>query len=153
MVQKNNLKINNLISSKTLFNLIVNYLTKKGNKDLAKKIIKNALLKASRKLKRGCQYILAIAFKRLSTFVEIKDVKRRRKYLKIPFFINPRRQRYLSVKWFFNAINQNKSSLSFSEKICFELVSILKSKRAKSILLKKQNIKLASLNRSNIHFR
>lgn len=47
----------------------------------------------------------------------------------------------------------NKNYTSFSDKICLELIQILKSNKAKSIVLKNQNLKLAIANRSNIHYR
>lgn len=86
------------MKKKTLLNVIVNFITKKGKKELAKKIFQSALFKASKKLNLGCQFLLLNVFKRLHSFIEIKDVKRRRKFFKIPFFINESRQRYLSIK-------------------------------------------------------
>lgn len=146
--------ISAMTKKKTLLTAIVNFITKKGKKELAKKIFQNALFKASKKLNLGCQFLLVNVFKRLHSFIEIKDVKRRRKFFKIPFFISENRQRYLSIKWFFNGVALNKNPIAFSEKICLELLSILvKKNRSKSFFLKNQNLKLAVANRSNIHYR
>lgn len=96
---KKNLKVYLLKKNKkTLFNSIITFLTKKGKKELAKKIFQNALLKASRKLNLSCQFLLVNAFKKLHSSIEVKDIKRRRKRFKIPFFIKESRQRYLSIK-------------------------------------------------------
>lgn len=97
---KNHLSSFNLKKKKkkTLLNAIITFITKKGKKDLAKKIFENALIKASKKLGLGCQFLLVNAFKKLGSSIEVKDVKRRRKIFKIPFFINENRQRYLSIK-------------------------------------------------------
>jgi len=142
------------MKKKTLLAAIINFITKKGKKELAKKIFQNALLKASKKLNLGCQFLLVNVFKRLHSFIEVKDVKRRRKFFKIPFFISENRQRYLSIKWFFSGVALNKNPIAFSEKICLELLSVLiKKKRSKSFFLKNQNLKLAVSNRSNIHYR
>lgn len=138
---------------KTLLNAIITFITKKGKKELAKKIFQTALIKASKKTNLGCQFLLVNVFKRLHSSVEVKDVKRRRKFFKIPFFISLNRQRYLSIKWFFSSLKMNKNPISYSDKICLELVHILKTNRAKSIFLKNQNLKLAVANRSNIHYR
>lgn len=81
-----------------MLNSIITFITKKGKKELAKKIFENALIKASKKMNLGCQYLLVNAFKKLASSIEVKDVKRRRKYFKIPFFISGNRQRYLSIK-------------------------------------------------------
>lgn len=138
---------------KTLYNSIITYITKKGNKELATKLVNEALLKASKKLKLGSQLILAIAFKNLNVCVEVKDVSRRGKIFKIPFPITLKRQRYLSIKWFFKAVDEDTRACSYSEKIFLELVNLVKTKKAKSISYKEQNIKLAIANRSNIHYR
>jgi ribosomal protein S7 len=139
---------------KTLLQAIRNFITKKGKKELSKTIFQKALIKASKKTKLGCQLILVTAFKRLQTSIEVKEVKRRRKFFKIPFFINNNRQRYLSIKWFFRGVSLNKNAISYSDKICLELISIIfKKDRAKSVDLKNKNLKLALANRANIHYR
>ena len=105
MAKKKMLKYNFFLSTyilkkkkKTLLSAIVNFITKKGRKELAKKIFLNALLKTSKKTKLDCQFLLVNIFKRLCASIEVKDIKRRRKFFKIPFFIGEARQRYLGIK-------------------------------------------------------
>jgi len=105
MVKKKMLKYNFFLNSyvlkkkkKTLLSSIVNFITKKGRKELAKKIFLNALIKASKKMNLDCQFLLVNVFKRLCASIEVKDIKRRRKFFKIPFFISDVRQRYLGIK-------------------------------------------------------
>jgi len=141
------------VKIKSLFKALVNYITKKGKKELAKKIFKIALFKASKKIPLRSHLLLLNAFKKLQSSVEVKDVKRRQKVFKIPFFIVSKRQKYLSIRWFFSAVKLNKNQIKFSDKMCLELVQIIKSNRAKSIIFKNQNLKLATANRSNIHYR
>ena len=76
-------------------------LRKKEKKELARRIFQVALLKASKKIHLGSHFLLSNAFKKLQSSVEVKDIKRRRKLFKIPFFIRPKRQKYLSIRWFF----------------------------------------------------
>ena len=116
---------------KTLYNSILNYITKCGDKALAIQLLNLALLKASKKTKLGCQLLLSIAFQKLSVSIEVKDVQRRGKFFKIPFPISLQRQRYLSIKWFFKAIELDTRPLKYSDKICFELISLLNSKKIK----------------------
>jgi ribosomal protein S7 len=142
-----------IVEKKSLLKALITFITKKGKKELAKKTFQIALIKASKKTQLGSHFLLANVFKKLKSSVEVKDVTRRRKNFKIPFFIRPRRQKYLSIRWFFNAVRMNKNHIKFSDKICLELVQILKSNRAKSVILKNQNLKLAIANRSNIHYR
>ena len=66
--------------------IIFPIITKKGKKELAKKIFHRALIKASKKTHLGSHFLLAKAFKKLQASVEVKDVKRCRKFFKIPFF-------------------------------------------------------------------
>ena len=86
------------LKKQTLYNSIINYLTKNGNKELAKKNFHLSLIKASKIANIGSQYLLALVFKKLSVSVEVNDVHRRGKNFKIPFFITLKRQRYLSIK-------------------------------------------------------
>jgi ribosomal protein S7 len=92
------MRLTQKFQKKTLYTSIITYITKKGNKELATKLVNAALLKATKKLKLGSQLILAIAFKNLNVCVEVKDVSRRGKIFKIPFPITLKRQRYLSIK-------------------------------------------------------
>ena len=86
------------MQKKNLFDSIVCYLTKKGNKKLARLLLQKALIKCSKKCHLGCKKILAYAFKKLYVSVEVRDVARRRKIFKVPFFISLNRQRYLAIK-------------------------------------------------------
>jgi len=86
------------LKKKSLLNVLITFITKKGKKELAKKIFHRALIKASKKTHLGSHFLLAKAFKKLQASVEVKDVKRRRKFFKIPFFVHFKRQRYLSIK-------------------------------------------------------
>jgi ribosomal protein S7 len=155
MVIKKIIKNNtNLKKKKTLLTAISHFITKKGNKILAQKIIFSALIKASKKTNLSCEFLLLNSFKRLHSAIEVKEVKRKRKFLNIPFFIGENRQKYLSIKWFFNGVKLNKNAIRYSDKICLELISILfKYNQAKSVILKNKNLKLAIANRSNIHYR
>lgn len=141
------------IKKKSLLKALITFITKKGKKELVKKIFQTALINTSKKIHLGSHFLLVNIFKKLHSTVEVKEVKRRRKVFKIPFFIRPKRQKYLSIRWFFSAVKMNKNHIKFSDKISLELVQILKSNRAKSVVLKNQNLKLAMANRSNIHYR
>lgn len=83
---------------KTLLHWLICFITKKGKKRLAQIALKKALIDVSREVALGSQFVLAVVFKKLRVSVEVKDVQRRRKYLKVPFFISKKRQNYLSAK-------------------------------------------------------
>ncbi len=87
-----------MIKKKTLYTLLLNYITKNGNKVLYTIILNKALRQASKKARLHPTILLIRLFKALRTFVEIRDVRRRRKTFKIPFPISLSRQKYLSIK-------------------------------------------------------
>mgnify|MGYP000621883905 CR=1 FL=1 len=141
------------IKKKNLLHGVINFIIKNGKKELAKFLFSSALIKASKKTKVGCQLLLVTIFKKLHSSIEVKTIKRRFKILNIPFFISSTRQLFLKLKLFFSAVKLNSNNISYSNKICFELISIFKSNKAKGIFLKNQNLNLALLNRANLHFR
>lgn len=51
------------------------------------------------------------------------------------------------------SLQLNSQLIKFYEKIYFELVNLINFKQTKSFLFKLQNIKVATANRSNIHYR
>lgn len=87
-----------IVKKTSLLKALITFITKKGKKELARKIFQTALIKASKKMQLGSHFLLSHAFKKLQSSVEVKDVKRRRKLFKIPFFISSKRQRYLSIR-------------------------------------------------------
>lgn len=86
------------LRKKTLYAKIINYLTKKGNKKLAKRIFDLALLNASRVLNIGSFKLLSTVFDKLTVAVEIRDITKKGKVYHIPFPIQKSRQQYLSIK-------------------------------------------------------
>ena len=138
---------------KTLYQRLVFVLTKKGQKHLAVLILNRALLKASKKTKIGVHSLIASIFKKLSVSIEVKDVHRRKKVFKIPFPISLSRQKYLAIKWFFMSIDLDKRSISYSDKLYFEILNLVYKRRSKSYSFKISNNKLAVANRSNTHYR
>lgn len=77
---------------------IFGFFTKKGKKELAKKVFQKALIKTSKYLYFNSFLILNFVFQRLQTSVEVRNVKKRRAIFKIPFFVSKKRQKSLSFR-------------------------------------------------------
>ena len=57
------------------------------------------------------------------------------------------------IKWFLNSLKEDTRKISLSEKIFFELISILKTDNSKTVTKKKLTVNLAAQNRANLHYR
>lgn len=139
---------------KTLYNSFINNFILKGKKKTAKSIIDNTLLNLSRGSKHSLIQLLFKVYFNLDYFIEIKQVKIKRRTYTIPFSINYNRRIYLIIKKIKGAVNSDKRKISFCEKLKFELSSILKLTAAsKALKMVKSNHSLVRSSRSNIHFR
>lgn len=141
------------IHKKTLYNKLLGFLTKKGNKIGAVKLINSAFLKVSTTTKLSMNKILLKLFLKLNSFVEVKKVRVKRSFHLVPFQITLKRRSYLIIKWLIQAIKTDTRNISFSDKLAFEIENTLKTENSKSLNLKTLNTTLALANRSNIHYR
>jgi len=135
------------------FNKFIGILTKKGFKIKAKTILNSAFMLISRKTRLSNRRVLLKIFKKLSTFVEIKKIRVRKRIVYVPFYINYNRRMYLIIKWIMLAVKSDKRKIPLKNKIASEFMSILKNKSSKAIRSKKANISMVLSNRSNTHFR
>lgn len=139
---------------KTLYNSFINNFILKGKKKTAKSIIDNTFLNLSIGSNLTLVQLIFKVYFNLDYFIEIKQVKIKRRTYTIPFSINYNRRIYLIIKKIKNATNSDKRKISFSEKLKFELYSILNLANAsKAIKMAKTNQSMVRSSRSNIHFR
>jgi len=73
-------------------------LIKKVKKLKAKRILDTALSNVIKKLKIPANFILYYIFKKLNTFVEARQIKKRKKITTVPFPISFSRRIYLALK-------------------------------------------------------
>ena len=139
--------------NKTIYTNFVGFLTKKGHKVAAKRIVDEAFYKASKATSLPTQVVLTETFMKLNSLVEIKRVRIGAQTHVVPFSINFKRRSYLVVKWLMDAVDQDKRKVSTSEKLAMELTNTVKNKTSKSIQTKEMNTEQALLNRANIHYR
>ena len=142
-----------IIKKQNLYNNLLGFLIKKGNKIGAKKVIHDAFFKLSKQTGLSNQRLLLKLFKTLNTFVEIKKVRKKRSFHLVPFSITPKRRSYLAIKWLMQAVYQDSRRISTGEKLFDEIKTTLLTRSSKSLKIRGHNISQALLNRSNIHFR
>jgi small subunit ribosomal protein S7 len=142
-----------LSNKKTLYSLLIGFLTKNGKKAVAEKILTSAFLQVSKKTNLStCQIFLKL-FLKLNSFVEIRKIKIRKKNFFVPFPTVLKRRLYLTMKWLMEATKQNNKKLSLSNKLAFEIEQTLTTNDSNSTKIFKNNLELALKNRSNLHYR
>lgn len=140
-------------SNTTIYTNFLGFLTKNGNKIVAKKIIDSAFLATARQVSLPLHLLLIKIFFKLNSFVETKKIRIKRSTHTVPFGITFKRRTYLILKWLMEVVKEDKRKISTSEKLSIELLNILKDKSSKTIIKKNLNISQAISNRSNIHYR
>jgi ribosomal protein S7 len=141
------------MSNKNLYLKLIGFLTKKGNKSKALKIVNSAFLNVSDKTGLSFSEISLKLFDSLNCFVEVKKVKIKRGSHFVPFLVSPKRRSYLIVKWLVQASLEDKSNLSFSEKLSSEIQKTVVGNSSRSLKTKAFNLNQALSNRSTIHYR
>lgn len=141
-------------NTKNIYLKFIGFLTKSGKQESAKKILEEALKLVSTQTKMSKKRILLSLFLKLNSFVEVRQVRIKRRTHTVPFSITIDRRQYLVVKWIMLATLQNKKQVSFSTKLSQEILATIKNTSAsKALKYKTQNNFQAFSNRSNIHFR
>jgi ribosomal protein S7 len=145
---------NNLSRINTdLYKKFLGFLTKKGNICKAKRILDLTFSIVSKKTKSSTHAALVTLFCKLNSFVEVKKVRVRRRFVLVPFPICAKRRSYLIVKWIMQATKKVKRKRPFSEKLSRELINILKGSPCLTKRFRQLNFSAALANRSNTHFR
>ena len=142
-----------LSNKKTLYSILIGFLTKNGKKAVAVKILTSAFLQVSKKTNLSTRQILLKLFLKLNSFVEVRKIKIRKKNFFVPFPTALKRRLYLTMKWLMEATKKNTQKISLSEKLAFEIEQTLTTNDSNSIKIFKNNLELALKNRSNLHYR
>lgn len=129
------------------------FLIKKGNMFKAKKVLDLTFSIVAKRTKLSKHTALTTLFRMLNSFVEVKKVRVRRRFVLVPFPICFKRRSYLIVKWIMQSTKKGKKKKSFSDRLSRELVSILKGYPSRTKSLRQSNFSTALANRSNTHFR
>jgi ribosomal protein S7 len=136
-----------------LYEKLLGFLTKQGDKFKAKRILSRVFLLVAKETIYSKDAALVTLFRKLNSFVEVKKVRVRRKFVLVPFPIRLKRRSYLVVKWIVQSAKKGGKRKSFATKLAKEMVNVLNESSSKSKSLRKFNFSKALANRSNIHFR
>jgi ribosomal protein S7 len=139
--------------STTLYNKFWGFLVKKGNKSQAKNILDDAFFKVYKKTNYSREELLVRLFVKLNSFVEVRKVRIRRKFVLVPFPIRLRRRSYLVVKWIMQSVMNGDKKSSLSKRLTQEILNVLTKSKSKSKSLRRLNFSKALANRSNTHYR
>lgn len=142
-----------LKKSENIYCKFLGFLVKKGSRILGKQILDKAFIQVTVETMFSRQVSLTKLFRGLNSFVEVKKVRVRRRFVLVPFPISLKRRSYLIVKWIMQAITKDERKTSFSNKLTKEILSTLSDASARTVLLKRLNLSQALANRSNVHFR
>lgn len=139
---------------RSLYNSLVNSFILKGKKKTAKTIIDNTMLNLCRSLNTSIIRLLFSVYFKLDSFIEIKQVKIKRRTYTIPFAVSYIRRIYLILKKIKGATKSDKRKIPTSEKLKSELNNVLSaSSNSKAIKLLKSNQVLVRSSQANTHFR
>ena len=142
-----------LSHKKSLYSILINSLTKNGNKSKAIKIINSAFLKVSTNTGLSKRQVLLKLFLKLNSFVEVRQLKVRKRIFFVPFTTTLKSRLYLTVKWLIKATKENKKKISLSEKFAIEIEQTIMTNSSVSLNFLRSNLNLALKNRSNLHYR
>jgi ribosomal protein S7 len=136
-----------------LYNKLLHFIIKKGNKIRAAIILDNVFQQLCLLTKKSFLQVLLCIFYKLNTSIEAKKIYIRKRNHIVPFVISLKRRSYLIVKWLVISVSKNKKNISIAKKLFMELTRLLIKKNSLSLKLKHLNFKKVYLNRSNTHFR
>ena len=88
----------NFISNKTIYTTLLGSVTKKGKKNVAKKIIDQAFLKVAKHLSISLHLVFIQFFLKLTSFIEVRKISKKKNVHYIPFGTTPMRRVYLIIK-------------------------------------------------------
>jgi pentatricopeptide repeat protein len=110
-----------LSHKKSLYSILINSLTKNGNKSKAIKIINSAFLKVSTNTGLSKRQVLLKLFLKLNSFVEVRQLKVRKRIFFVPFPTTLKSRLYLTVKWLIKAAKENKKKFPFLKNLQLRL--------------------------------
>ena len=117
----------NIEKNSNFYNTFLGFLIKKGGTYKAKKVLDISFLSVTQKIGHSKYTSLVKLFRCLNSFVEVKKVRVRRRFVLVPFPISLKRRSYLIVKWIMQTVEKDKKKSSFSKKLAREIINVLKS--------------------------
>ena len=133
-----------------LVSKLINQIMRSGHKNIARKIVYDALDLAGQKTKKEPSAILDEAIHNVSPALEVRSRRVGGANYQIPREVRPERRLTLALRWLVQAAKAKKSK-SMSEKLAEELVLASKNEGA-AIKKKEDTHKMAEANKAFAHF-
>jgi len=119
---------------KTIEEILVGSLVKKGKKQLSVNIVDKAFTNASEKLNLGMTEILMKITLRLGLIVELRTIRIRRNSHNVPFVANTKRRNYLIVKKLLKAVKLDVTKRPFVDKLTDQIIETVIKKKIAQVL-------------------
>jgi small subunit ribosomal protein S7 len=129
----------------------VNCVMKKGKKNIARKIVREALLIAEEKSGENALHIFKQAVDNIKPALEVKSRRIGGSTYQVPTDIKSGRQMMLAFRWLID-FSRKRSEKGFSGKLASELLDAY-NQRGASIKKKEDTHKMAEANKAFAHFR
>ena len=123
------LNIKSKVLVKSFYNTFLGLLIKNGDRVSAKRLLDKTFIIVLKSVKISFNVIILKIIILLNTFVEVKQVKKYKKFsYQVPFPISLKRKLYLSVKWVISSALEDKRRVPFFEKISQEILLLITNK-------------------------
>jgi small subunit ribosomal protein S7 len=129
----------------------VNCVMKDGKKNVARKVVKEALLVAEEKVGENALDIFKQAVDNIKPAVEVKSRRIGGSTYQVPTDIKPGRQMMLAFRWLID-FSHKRSEKGFSRKLASELLDAY-NQRGAAIKKREDTHKMAEANKAFAHFR
>lgn len=129
----------------------VNCVMKDGKKNAARKVVKNALALAEKRVGEPALDVFKKAVDNIRPAVEVKSRRIGGSTYQVPTDIKPSRQTALAFRWLIN-FSRNRSEKGFANKLAAELMDAY-NERGGAIKKKEDTHKMAEANKAFAHFR
>ncbi|MFH2091718.1 MAG: 30S ribosomal protein S7 [Pseudomonadota bacterium] len=129
----------------------VNCVMKNGKKNAARKVVRDALLKAENKLDDSALTLFKKVIDNIRPTVEVKSRRIGGSTYQVPTDIKPSRQTALAFRWLIN-ISRGRSEKGFANKLASELMDAY-NQRGGTMKKKEDTHKMAEANKAFAHFR
>jgi len=135
----------------TVISKLINSLMYDGKKNVAEKIVYDALDKLKSKSKDEPFKVFSDAINNIKPQIEVRSRRVGGATYQVPVEVKPKRSQALAIRWFIESSRKRKDK-HMSDKICSELFDA--SQKRGSAIKKKEDVhKMAESNKAFAHFR
>lgn len=128
----------------------INYIMKRGKKNVARKIFQNTLEIINKKTQKDPEKIFEKAIEKIKPTLEVRPKRIGGAVYQIPIEVTPKRQIMLAFRWILN-VARNKKGSPIAKRLAQELLDAA-SETGAAIKKKEDTHKMAQANRAFAHY-